>query len=131
MENKNIIIIGAVGILVILAAAWFIFDPFGSESQNAVESQTSVQQQQTSPPVTEPPKEETKVDTSKKEKKQVKQNGEDKVYIVKEGDTLQKIAMDYYGETKYWFKIFGANEPNIDWYDNIRPGQELIIPEIN
>lgn len=133
MEKKNIIIISAVGVLVILIAVWFIFDPFGSDTNKVVESPAVTQAvpDTTATPVPEPPKEETKVDSSKKTKKDVNPTQEGDTYIVKEGDTLQKISMDFYGDTKYWLDIFGANEEEIDWYDNIRPGLELQIPKIN
>ena len=129
MEKKNIIIIAAAGMLVILIAAWFIFDPFGSDTIPVAESPIVNQQPDTT--AIEQPKEETKVDTSKKQKKAPLKLNEGDTYIVKEGDTLQKIAMDFYGDEKFWIDIFGANEPDIDWYDNIRPGLELKIPDID
>ncbi len=52
-------------------------------------------------------------------------------YIVHEGETLETIAADYYGDSRYWFKIFAANESEIDDWNNIRPGQVLTLPEIN
>ena len=130
MEKKNIIIISAIGVLVILAAAWFILDPLGSGKTKTVSSQVASQPQAQTPPPAEQPKEEAQTETPKV-KKEIKQPGEDEIYIVQKGDTLQKIAMDYYGDTKYWIKIFGANEQEIDWYDNIRPGLELKIPKLN
>ncbi|MBU2491255.1 MAG: LysM peptidoglycan-binding domain-containing protein [Bacteroidetes bacterium] len=130
MEKKNIIIISAAGLLVILIAAWFIFDPFGNGNNSTVKTQSAVNEQPAPPPA-EIKKDTLKADTTKQEKKKAVQNGESGIYIVKDGDTLQKISVDFFGETKYWIDIFAANEPNIDWYDNIKPGMELIIPEIN
>ncbi|MCF8259300.1 MAG: LysM peptidoglycan-binding domain-containing protein [Melioribacteraceae bacterium] len=53
------------------------------------------------------------------------------IYIVKEGETLQMIAQDIYGDSKKWMKIFAANESYIDDYNIIVPGQKLRIPSVN
>lgn len=49
-------------------------------------------------------------------------------YIVKKGDTLQKISEQSYGTTKKWTKIFEANRDKLKSPDKIRAGQELKIP---
>lgn len=51
-------------------------------------------------------------------------------YIVKEGDTLQKISArpEIYGTHKQWVKIYKANKDRLKAPDRIKPGQELIIP---
>ena len=54
---------------------------------------------------------------------------EEKIYIVKKGDTLQKIADKMYGTTKKWKKIYNANKDVLEAPDVIRPGQKLVIPE--
>jgi len=56
-------------------------------------------------------------------------SGEPRTYVVKKGDSLSKIAKEFYGEAKQWRKIFEANRDTISNPDLIRPGQELVIPE--
>ena len=53
---------------------------------------------------------------------------EEKTYIVKKGDTLQKISNKMYGTTKRWKKIYEANKDALKSPDMIKPGQKLIIP---
>lgn len=51
-------------------------------------------------------------------------------YVVKEGDTLWKIAEAHYGAgqgTRY-LEIFEANKPLLTDPDKIQPGQRLRIP---
>lgn len=49
------------------------------------------------------------------------------VHSVKEGETLQNIAFQYYGNSGYWGIIGDAN--NIyDAFNDIPAGTELIIP---
>lgn len=50
-------------------------------------------------------------------------------YVVKEGDTLQKISQKFYGTTKAWKDIYEANSDKLKGPDQIRPGQVLNIPE--
>lgn len=49
-------------------------------------------------------------------------------YAVREGDTLQKISMKFYGTTKKWQKIFEANGDRLASPDKIYPGQVIKIP---
>ena len=49
-------------------------------------------------------------------------------YIVKAGDTLQKISAEIYGTHKQWVKIYKANKDTLKAPDRIKPGQELKIP---
>ncbi len=49
-------------------------------------------------------------------------------HIVQKGDTLFKLARYYYGDQKYWKKIWLANKEIIPDPNNIKVGQELIIP---
>ena len=49
-------------------------------------------------------------------------------YVVKKGDTLSKIAEDFYGDQTMYPKIFEANRDIIKDPNKIRPGQKLRIP---
>jgi nucleoid-associated protein YgaU len=49
-------------------------------------------------------------------------------YVVKSGDTLSKIAKEFYGDGNRWREIFDANRDQIENPDLIRPGWELLIP---
>ncbi|MDZ4711746.1 MAG: LysM peptidoglycan-binding domain-containing protein [bacterium] len=52
--------------------------------------------------------------------------GAGKTYVVKSGDTLSKIAKEFYGDANKYMDIAKAN--NIDNPDKINVGQELNIP---
>ena len=52
---------------------------------------------------------------------------ESRMYTVKSGDTLSKIAQDVYGNGDY-MKIFEANKPLLSDPNKIYPGQVLRIP---
>lgn len=49
-------------------------------------------------------------------------------YIVQSGDTLSKISLRYYGNTGDWVKIYDANRDKLSRPEDLRVGQELIIP---
>lgn len=49
-------------------------------------------------------------------------------YVVKEGDTLSKIAKELYGDPMLYPKIFEANRDILTDPDRIKPGQKLRIP---
>ena len=51
-----------------------------------------------------------------------------RVYEVKAGDSLSKIAKQYYGNANEWRKIYDANRDQIKNPDLIHPGQRLTIP---
>ena len=51
-----------------------------------------------------------------------------KSYTVQKGDTLSKIAKNFYGEANEYKKIFEANKDQLKDPDKIQPGQELKIP---
>ncbi len=53
---------------------------------------------------------------------------ESQQYTVKEGDSLSKIAEQYYGDPMKYNKIFEANRPMLKDADEIYPGQVLRIP---
>ena len=52
---------------------------------------------------------------------------ESRMYTVKSGDTLSKIAQEVYGNGDY-MKIFEANQPLLSDPNKIYPGQVLRIP---
>jgi nucleoid-associated protein YgaU len=49
-------------------------------------------------------------------------------YTVVKGDTLSKIAKEFYGDANAYQKIFEANKPMLKHPDKIYPGQNLRIP---
>ena len=51
-----------------------------------------------------------------------------RVYVVKSGDSLGKIAKEVYGDANRWPEIFEANKDTIKDPNLIHPGQELQIP---
>jgi nucleoid-associated protein YgaU len=51
-----------------------------------------------------------------------------KFYEVKSGDTLSKIAKQFYGDANRYSAIFEANKPMLKDPDEIYPGQTLRIP---
>jgi nucleoid-associated protein YgaU len=51
-----------------------------------------------------------------------------KYYTVVKGDTLSKIAKEFYGDANAYPKIFEANKPMLGHPDKIYPGQTLRIP---
>ena len=55
---------------------------------------------------------------------------EETVHVVESGDCLSKISVKYYQNSKYWKKIYNANNEILDNPDFIIPGQRLTIPAI-
>lgn len=51
-------------------------------------------------------------------------------HTVKSGDTLGKIAKNYYGNAMKYTAIFDANRNILKNPDVIHPGQELVIPNL-
>ncbi len=51
-----------------------------------------------------------------------------RTYTVKPGDTLSKIAKEFYGNANDYNKIFEANKDQLSSPDKINVGQELNIP---
>jgi nucleoid-associated protein YgaU len=49
-------------------------------------------------------------------------------YTVKSGDTLSKIAKEFYGNANDYMKIFEANRDKLSDPNKIDVGQELVIP---
>ncbi len=51
-----------------------------------------------------------------------------RTYKVEPGDTLSKIAKQFYGNANEYNRIFEANRDKLESPDKVRPGQELVIP---
>ncbi len=49
-------------------------------------------------------------------------------YVVKKGDSLSKIAEEFYGDKMLYPKIFEANRDQLTDPNKIKPGQKLRIP---
>ena len=52
-----------------------------------------------------------------------------RTYTVAAGDSLSKIAKNFYGNANQYMKIFEANKDKLSDPDKIKVGQELVIPE--
>lgn len=52
-----------------------------------------------------------------------------RTHTVAKGESLSKIAKQYYGDVKQWKKIFEANKDSIKNPDLIFPGQVIKIPD--
>ena len=52
-----------------------------------------------------------------------------RTHTVVKGDTLSKIAKQYYGSAGQWKRIYEANKDAIKNPDLIYPGQTFTIPE--
>jgi nucleoid-associated protein YgaU len=50
-------------------------------------------------------------------------------YTVQSGDTLSKIAKQFYGDANSYMKIFQANRDRLNNPNEVKAGQELVIPE--
>jgi len=50
------------------------------------------------------------------------------LYVVKQGDSLSKIAEEVYGDKMLYPQIFEANRDILSDPDKIKPGQKLRIP---
>ena len=53
-----------------------------------------------------------------------------RTYTVKSGDTLWAIASEMYGSGGKYMKIFEANTDILENPDRIKPGQVLVIPDL-
>ena len=54
--------------------------------------------------------------------------GSSRTYKVQAGDTLSKIAKEFYGNANEYNKIFEANRTQLNDPNKIQVGQELVIP---
>jgi nucleoid-associated protein YgaU len=61
-------------------------------------------------------------------KSTVQPTPQNREYVIKSGDSLSKIAKQFYGDAGAWKKIFDANKDKIQNPDLIFPGQHIIIP---
>ncbi len=52
-----------------------------------------------------------------------------RTYTVQAGDTLSKISRQFYGNANEYMKIFEANRNQLSDPNQIKPGQQLVIPE--
>ncbi|MCB0196884.1 MAG: LysM peptidoglycan-binding domain-containing protein [Anaerolineae bacterium] len=52
----------------------------------------------------------------------------ERIYEVKPGDSLSKIALEVYGNAARWSEIFEANKDQIKNPNLIHPGQKFRIP---
>jgi nucleoid-associated protein YgaU len=50
------------------------------------------------------------------------------VYTVAAGDSLSKIAKQFYGNASEYMKIYNANRDKLNDPNTIKPGQQLVIP---
>jgi nucleoid-associated protein YgaU len=55
----------------------------------------------------------------------------EKIYEVKSGDSLSKIAKNEYGDANKWRQIFEANQDILKDPNKIFPGQKLKIPPLS
>ena len=49
-------------------------------------------------------------------------------HVVQKGDTLQSLALRYYGTRSAWEKIYQANRSGLPSKDQLKVGQQLVIP---
>lgn len=52
-----------------------------------------------------------------------------RTYSVQPGDTLSKIAKEFYGNANDYNRIFEANRDKLESPDKISAGQQLVIPQ--
>jgi tetratricopeptide (TPR) repeat protein len=51
-----------------------------------------------------------------------------RVHVVQRGDTLQSLALRYYGTRSAWEKIYQANRNGLPSKDQLKIGQQLVVP---
>jgi nucleoid-associated protein YgaU len=51
-----------------------------------------------------------------------------RVHVVQRGDTLQSLALRYYGTRSSWERIYQANRNGLFSKDQLKIGQSLVIP---
>lgn len=70
----------------------------------------------------------TKTDTQPAKKPAQKPAGK-QPYTVKKGDTLSKIAQQFYGSSKKWKRIVDANKDKLGQSQVLKVGMTLVIPK--
>ncbi|HET8548543.1 MAG TPA: LysM peptidoglycan-binding domain-containing protein [Bryobacteraceae bacterium] len=63
------------------------------------------------------------------EQSRARSGGAGQTYTVQAGDTLSKIAKQFYGDSNQYMKIFNANKDKLNDPNMIHPGQQLTIPQ--
>jgi nucleoid-associated protein YgaU len=58
-----------------------------------------------------------------------KADGKQQMYTVKKGDTLSKIAQQFYGSSKKWRRIVDANKDKLGQSQVLKAGMTLVIPK--
>lgn len=51
-----------------------------------------------------------------------------RMHVVQKGDTLQSLALHYYGTRSAWDRIYQANRSGVPSKDQLKVGQQLVIP---
>lgn len=51
-----------------------------------------------------------------------------RVHVVQKGDTLYSLALRYYGTRSAWDRIYQANRSGLSSRDQLKVGQQLVIP---
>lgn len=60
----------------------------------------------------------------------IEQAPQEAIYVVQGGDSLSKIAKEYYGDPMKYMEIFNANKDILSDPNLIHPGQKLRIPNL-
>ncbi len=76
-------------------------------------------------------KAETPATAQAQAKKQPTKNDGKQTYVVKKGDTLSKIAQQFYGSPKKWRRIVEANKDKLGQSQILKAGMTLVIPQEN
>jgi nucleoid-associated protein YgaU len=82
----------------------------------------AVQEPDWNKPVNLPPIESVRVE------KKAADDGACQEYVVKKGDTLQKISKKMYGSYAKWHKIYEANKDKLADPDHLKAGMKLCVP---
>jgi nucleoid-associated protein YgaU len=51
-----------------------------------------------------------------------------RMHVVQKGDTLYSLALRYYGTRSAWERIYQANRSGLSSRDQLKIGQQLVIP---
>ncbi|MCK5088265.1 MAG: LysM peptidoglycan-binding domain-containing protein [Melioribacteraceae bacterium] len=137
MNKKSLLILISILAAIIIVTILIFVNPFSSNSNGVVlNEKPSAKEKKEIQTESKLKKQVDKVVTEEKKEKEEKapksqKSSKPDIYIVKDGDTLESIAYELFGDTKYWYRIFAANESEIDDWNNIYPGQKLKIIQKN